>query len=178
MAKKSNGFTLIEILIALVILSMGIVMLITMFTVGMDGVVANQKRTQATNLAQDLMDEIMGKNFDETSSGTAPGNLGPELGESSTDRSTWDDVDDYLGLESGESPPRDAVDNELTSYNDFTRYASVWYVQSTDLNTPEITNSTELKRISVWVSHSEISDVVVIDLKTRFISSSNWQEIY
>ena len=168
MTKKSNGFTLIEILIALVILSMGIAMLITMFTVGMGGVVANQRRTQATNLAQDLMDEIMGKNFDENTpdseSSTAPGSLGLD-GENTTNRSAWDDVDDYLYLKNGQ-PPKDALGTTLTLYNNFTRYASVWYVDS-DL--AESTPSTELKRISVWVSHSDISDVVITGLRTKSI---------
>jgi len=169
MLRKSKGFTLVELLIAILILGGGIFLLLTMFTTGLDGVIANQRRTQATNLAQDLMDEILGKNFDENTpdseSSTAPGSLGLD-GENTTNRSAWDDVDDYLTLSSGENPPRDALNNELTLYTGFTRYASVWYVDS-DLAESAI--STGLKRISVWVSHTDISNVIITGLRTKSI---------
>ena len=169
LTKNGAGFTLIEVLIAILILSGGIFMLLTMFTTGLDGVFANQKRTQATNLAQDLMDEILGKNFDENIPDSSDSHIPSELGldgEDTTNRGAWDDVDDYLTLSSGEKPPRDALDNQLTLYNDFTRYASVWYV---DEDLAYSTYSTELKRISVWVSHSDISDVVITGLRTKSI---------
>ncbi|MCK4648244.1 prepilin-type N-terminal cleavage/methylation domain-containing protein [bacterium] len=162
----SKGFTLVELLIAILILGGGIFLLLTMFTTGLKGVISNQARTQATNLAQDLMDEILGKNWDEKTDGTGSTTLGRENGENTTNRSAWDDVDDYLTLSSGEKPPRDALNNQLTLYDDFTRYVSVWYI---DPVFAESATSTGLKRISVWVSHSDISDVVITGLRTKSI---------
>jgi len=148
--KDKKGFTLVEILIALVILSMGIAMLITMFTVGMDGVVANQARTQATNLAQDLMDEILGKNF-------------PHDGKEAN-RSLYTDVSDYSDW-GPYSPPKSYSETGLTQYASFSRSADVYYVSTSDLDT-EVVDATDLKAISVWISHSDINDVVLKCLKT------------
>jgi MSHA pilin protein MshD len=166
--KRTRGFSLIEVLIALVILSMGITMLITMFTVGLKGVVINQLRTQAVHLAQDLMDEIVGKDFDENpddQASTEIVSLGLDTGEGSTNRVLWDDVDDYLQLELGQAP-RDVFGNTLSLYDGFTRFASVWYV---DADLAESSISTELKRINVWVSHSDLNDMIITSLKTKSV---------
>ncbi|MCK4648143.1 prepilin-type N-terminal cleavage/methylation domain-containing protein [bacterium] len=166
MLKGKKGFTLLEVLLSLVILSGGIVMLITMFTVGLKGVTVNQVRTQATNLAQDLMDEILGKDFDEDMSvgqPMAPDALGRDSGEDTSNRTAWDDVDDYLYLSTENSPPKNAQGAD-TAYAGFTRGASVWYVDAEDL--AYCTYSTFLKKVSIWVSHPEISDAVLTGLKT------------
>jgi prepilin-type N-terminal cleavage/methylation domain-containing protein len=163
--KNGAGFTLLEVLLSLVILSGGIFMLITMFTVGLKGVTVNQVRTQATNLAQDLMDEILGKDFDEDGSQPkAPDALGRDSGEDTSNRTTWDDVDDYLYLSTENSPPKNAQGTN-TVYDGFTRGASVWYVDA-DNPDSESSVSTFLKKISIWVSHPEISDVALTGLKT------------
>ena len=142
-------------------------MLITMFTVGLKGVTVNQVRTQATNLAQDLMDEILGKNFDEDMSAgepTSPSLLGRDSGEDTSNRTTWDDVDDYLYLSTENSPPKN-VQGTATAYAGFTRGASVWYVDA-DNPDSESDVSSFLKKVSIWVSHPEISDVALTGLKT------------
>ena len=162
---KKGGFTLIEVLIALVVLAMGFAMLITMFTVGLKGVTTNQVRTQATNLAQELMDEIIGKEFRERTSANRP-----EWGYSADDegnyRSMWDDVDDYATWKS-KNPPLDISGNELTLYNDFTRSVSVAFVSAYDLQTPMGTAAnTSCKRIIVYVEHLDIATVSLYGLKT------------
>ncbi len=161
MLKKRKGFTLIEILIALVILSMGIAMLITMFTVGMDGVIANQVRTQATNLAQDLMDEIMGKEFWDPQTQSAT------FGHEENYRSEYDDVDDYSDWKN-KIPPLDVMGSSVgTAYADFTRSVSVAFVSAYDLQTPMGTGAnTPCKRIIVYVEHSDIATVSLYGLKT------------
>lgn len=162
---KKKGFTLIEILIALVVLAMGITLLITMFTVGMKGVIANQARTQATNLAQDLMDEIMGKEFWD------PQTQGVTFGYESDEnvRSKYDDVDDYSAWKN-KKPPQDVMGTSLTTYADFTRSVSVAFVSAYDLQTPMGTGAnTPCKRIIVYVEHSDISTVSLYGLKTKSV---------
>jgi len=162
--KNKKGFTLVEILIALVILAMGIGMLITMFTVGLKGVTANQVRTQATNLAQDLMDEIIGKEFRDPQ---AP-DWGIEGDEVQGDRTTYDDVDDYSAWKS-KNPPLDISGNELTLYNNFTRSVSVARVNPANLQIPlsdgDITHIS-CKRIIIYVEHLDIATVSLYGLKT------------
>ena len=139
-----------------------------MFTVGLEGVAVNQVRTQAANLAQDLMDEILGKDFDEDMSDDnqpmGPSDLGRDDPEPTSNRTTWDDVDDYLYLSTENSPPKNAQGAD-TAYAGFTRGASVWYVDA-DNPDSESSVSTFLKKISIWVSHPEISDAVLTGLKT------------
>ncbi len=162
MAKKSSGFTLIEILIALVVLGMGITLLITMFTVGLKGVISNQARTQATNLAQDLMDEILGKNF-PTAGNTKESN-----------RSLYDNIQDYStwGNPTPNDPPKNYSEGDLTLYTGFARSVSIYDVNSSDLNTAADTTpdgTYSIVRIRVRVSHTDISDVDLISLKTKSV---------
>jgi len=165
MLRKKKGFTLIEILIALVVLAMGIAMLIAMFTVGLKGVTTNQRRTQATNLAQDLMDEIMGKEFRDPEPDNRP-EWGYSAGDEGNYRSMWDDVDDYSAWKS-KNPPLDISGNELTLYDDFTRSVSVAFVSAYDLQTPMETGAnTPCKRIIVYVEHLDIATVSLYGLKT------------
>lgn len=160
--KDKKGFTLVEILIALVILSMGIAMLITMFTVGLKGVTANQRRTQATNLAQDLMDEIMGKNF-PTGTNTKESN-----------RSLYDNIQDYStwGNPTLNDPPKNYSEGDLTLYTGFGRGVSIYDVNSNDLNnaadpTPDGTYS--IVRIRVRVFHADIGNVDLITVRTSSV---------
>lgn len=158
--KNGAGFTLVEILIALVILSMGIGMLITMFTVGLKGVTANQVRTQATNLAQDLMDEIMGKEFRDPQDP----DWGIDDGEVQGDRTTYDDVDDYSAWKN-KKPPEDVIGTSLTTYADFTRSVSVFFVDGSLTAQSEESNMS-IKEIIVCVEHSDIATVSLYGLKT------------
>lgn len=159
---KKRGFTLIEILIALVVLGMGITLLITMFTVGMKGVIANQARTQATNLAQDLMDEIMGKNF-PTATNTKESN-----------RSLYNNIQDYStwGNPTPNDPPKNYSEVDLTLYAGFARSVSIYDVNSGDLNnaadaTPD--GNYSIVRIRVRVSHADIGDMDLITIRTSSV---------
>ena len=160
----SKGFTLIEVLIAILILSVGIFMLLTMFTTGLDGVFANQKRTQATNLAQDLMDEIMGKEFRDPNQ---PPGWGIESGETQGVRTTYDDVDDYSAWKNY-NPPEDIGGNALNLYADFTRSVSVFFVDASLTGASESSNYS-IKEIIVSVAHSDIATVSLYGLKTKSV---------
>ena len=145
-------------------------MLLTMFTTGLDGVFANQKRTQATNLAQDLMDEIVGKEFRDPNSDNRP-EWGYSAGDEGNYRSKWDDVDDYAAWKN-KKPPKDVMGTSLTTYADFTRSVSVARVNPADLQTPladDDTNHISCNRIIVSVSHSDIATVSLYGLKTKSV---------
>ncbi len=169
LGKKGKGFTLIEILIALAVLAMGIAMLITMFTVGMKGVTTNQVRTQATNLAQDLMDEIMGKEFRDPNETPV---WGVESGETQGVRTTYDDVDDYSAWKN--KAPQNVMGVSLgDAYANFTLSVSVARVNPADLQTP-LPGDTETahvscNRIIVSVSHPDITTVSLYSLKTKSV---------
>ncbi|MEN1759287.1 type II secretion system protein [Anoxynatronum sibiricum] len=55
--RKSSGLTLIEVIISLAIIGIVIISLLTMFTFGFDTVFSMGRRTEATRIAQEFMDE-------------------------------------------------------------------------------------------------------------------------
>ncbi|MFH1238665.1 MAG: prepilin-type N-terminal cleavage/methylation domain-containing protein [bacterium] len=159
MLKNIKGLTLVEILIAIVILAVALVPLIGVFTSGVKQSGVSQKMTIAYNLGQDLMEEIRSKQFDENIlNPTVPNQLGPERREyrySTTN--PYDDVDDYNGY--SESPPTEEDGTVMTIYQGFSRSVVVEYVNINDFNVVS-TSITKYKRIKVTVSWDQGSQSV------------------
>lgn len=88
----SGGFTLLEALLAAVVLAIVVGAVIIPFSAGAANTAQDARTTLAVNLAQDLMEEILAKPFNDPD--------GTEVGE--TGRSTWDDMDDYHGYSESE----------------------------------------------------------------------------
>ena len=86
-AARQRGLTLLESLLAAVVLAMAVAAVIMPFTAGAQATAEDARRTLAVNVAQDLMEEILTKPFHDPD--------GTEVGE--TGRSSWDDVADYDG---------------------------------------------------------------------------------
>ncbi|MCM8784555.1 MAG: prepilin-type N-terminal cleavage/methylation domain-containing protein [Candidatus Omnitrophica bacterium] len=69
--RRKNGFTLVEILIAIAVLSMGVALFFNAFTQGMKGILAGQRRVIAVNYAQQVMEKyVMPKKFNDLVLGT------------------------------------------------------------------------------------------------------------
>jgi len=81
----SSGFTLIEALLASVILTLVVGAILMPFTAGAQNAVQNAREVLAANLAQELMEEILSKSFNDPD--------GTNAGE--TNRMKWDDMRDY-----------------------------------------------------------------------------------
>lgn len=153
LANKISGFSLAEVLVAVGVIAIALVPLIVVFSQGVKQGKTPQKITVASMLAQDLLEEIMAKKFDENPvTPVTPANLGPDTGETRSGLPTnrnYDDVDDYQNYT--ESTPSE-VDG--TIMNDFTGYAravSVDYVLETSMDTVS-TIITRFKRIRVTVT--------------------------
>jgi MSHA pilin protein MshD len=102
-------------------------------------------RTAAAGLANQLLAEIMQCYFKEPGGGTT---LGPDAGES---RTTYDDVDDYDGLDT--APPTTRDGTTLTGYTGWRRTVSVKCVQSGAPTTAAASGDTQvLKLITVKVT--------------------------
>ena len=151
--RNSKGFTLAEILVSVVVIAVALVPLIVVLGQGVKRGKDPQKITVATMLAQDLMEEIMPKFFDENpSSPDSPAGLGPETGETRAGLPTtrnYDDVDDYRNYT--ESPPREVDGTAMTEYTGYTRTVAVDYVQEANFDAVS-TSITRFKRIRVTVS--------------------------
>ncbi|WP_153913855.1 type II secretion system protein [Shewanella sp. TC10] len=107
------GFTLIELVIGMLVLSIAIVMLTSMLLPQADRAVETLSRVRSAELAHSVMNEIWGKRYDENTNSnggipacnsTAPINPGVsctdsgDLGDDGENRNDFNDVDDYHGL--------------------------------------------------------------------------------
>jgi MSHA pilin protein MshD len=158
------GFTLAEVLVAVVVIVIALVPLIMVFSQGVKQGKTPQKITVATMLAQDLIEEIMPKKFDENPlNPVSPANLGPEAGETRSGLPTtrnYDDVDDYRNYT--ESPPREVVGTAMTEYTGYTRTVAVDYVQEANFDAVS-TIITRFKRIRVTVTWESGSQSVKLE---------------
>lgn len=126
MIGRKEGFSLIELIMTIIILSLSMMVIIPFFT-GVTRSVDPMIRERAIALGQSMMDEILAKKWDNntplgggavatstetpgplrntlavTGSATAPASLTFEAGDGETaQRTTWDDVDDYHYLNHG-----------------------------------------------------------------------------
>ena len=92
-AQHRAGFTLIEALLAATILAMGVAAITMPFTVGAQNEQVDARHTMALCLAQEMMEEILSRPFNDPDGGDRT--PGPEPGE--TPRSGFDNIDDYHG---------------------------------------------------------------------------------
>ena len=148
-----RGTSLIELIFVVVLLAAMVLSFTKLF---MDVSVTStnpQFRLTATMLAQELMEEIKSRRFDENEAKTADGNwsktMGTDNGETTGSRSSLDDVDDYQGFTENLSAP----------FSGFSRSVSVAYVNQDALNTTlTIPNSVpnnwtpDYKRVQVTVN--------------------------
>jgi MSHA pilin protein MshD len=147
-----TGLTLVEILISIMVLGVAIAPLLGVFTSGTKQSGVSQKITTAYNLGQDLMEEIIAKQFDEDPlNPIRPRDLGPDSREHRYSISNpYDDVDDYDGY--SESPPQEEDGTDMTDYTGFTRSVIVEYVTPTNFDVVSTNTSTQFKRIKITVS--------------------------
>lgn len=136
-SQTMRGFTLIELIL-------GIVMIAIVMTL-ITGLIAPQARLsagpviqiKANELGQSLMNEILGKAFDEVTEANPPfrrcsetgftacsSTLGADTGE---DRLSFDDVDDYIGSYSGSALVNSLGQSIESDYVGFSYVVSVVY---------------------------------------------------
>lgn len=87
-SNSAQAFTLLESLLASSLLATAVVGIIVPFVAGDQNQLDDSRRTLATSLAQELMEEILTKSFNDQG-------VGPESGE--TSRSLYNCINDYNG---------------------------------------------------------------------------------
>lgn len=97
---RQAGFTLIELVVGIVVMAIALTFLSTVFFGKAGRSVEPLLQIRAAEFGQALMDEILAKNFDETTPlGGLPActvcTAGGSLGSDGEARSNYDDVDDY-----------------------------------------------------------------------------------
>ncbi|WP_165312380.1 prepilin-type N-terminal cleavage/methylation domain-containing protein [Vibrio ziniensis] len=158
--KKIKGFTLVESIMAMVIMGFAMVTLVSFLYPQIERSATPHYQTRAANLGQSLMSQILARGFDEKSdfdgglircgeegtSCTAANNLGRD---GSEDPSQFNDVDDYIGCWYGENsnncgeggyPLADIFGNSIASkYKNFTAEITVDYAYDNTMKKIEIT---------------------------------------
>jgi MSHA pilin protein MshD len=97
-----QGFTLIEALVAATILAITVTAVTLPFTAGAQNEQDSARLTLAVAYAQELMEEILSRPFDDPGGGMTPG---PEAGE--TSRDLYDNIDDYHGYSEADGQIKD-----------------------------------------------------------------------
>ncbi len=149
--RRRSGFTLVEIILVVIVAAIAFPPIMMLFTeMVRRGADANLIGT-ASRLAEDLMEEIRTRKWDETSpdgggrTSSPSAVLGAETGEA---RASYDDVDDFAAI-TNQSPPRDAVNALMEGFSGYARTVAVEYV---DDGLAPAAGATDHKKITVTVS--------------------------
>ena len=189
---KQAGITLVELVMTIVILGIAVLSMSNMLAGGLGRSADTTLQVRTVALAQTYLDEILGKRFDENSrnSGippcrasapppqqcTAEVSFGADGGET---RASYDDVDDYHGLDEGDgqvNPLQDAFGNTRTGYDNFRVQVDVRYInvgvgeeeENLGVNN-ELDDQFDAKLITVMVTYRSISsDIAFSAYKANF----------
>lgn len=183
MSRRETGLSLIELIVTILILAIALVGITVMLQGNLSRSADTTLQVRTVALGQAYLDEILGKRFDERTrnSGippcrasappprqcTAEGSFGPDGGET---RATYDDVDDYHGLDQGDGqtdPLQDANGNTRTGYDNFRVQVSVRYInigggeEEENLGVgSELDDELDAKLITVTVLHRSLDNGV------------------
>ena len=123
---NQGGFTLMELVVGMLVMSIAIVMMTSMLFPQSDRAAKTLHRVRSAELAHGILNEIWGKRFDQNTNANGgvpacgsplglPCSLETEFGPDGTEtREQFNDVDDYHGLSE-----TNLMLNSSQSYNDF-----------------------------------------------------------
>jgi MSHA pilin protein MshD len=148
--RRQTGTTLIELVIAIVIISIAASAILTVFTTTVGSSADPMIRHQAVAIAEAYLEEIALRSFAD-----------PELPDGEASRDLYDDVDDYNGLV--DAGARDQFGNALAGLGDYT--VTVAVAASSAL--PSIA-STDLFLISVTITHAANIDFTISAYRANY----------
>lgn len=155
-ARHSKGATLVELIVTIVIISIALVSLAMTVSYSASHSADSMIQVKLVELAQAYTEEILTKRFDENSpSGGIPacnpgGTVCGALGSDGETRSTYDDVDDYDGID--ESPPQDSLGVIRQNYGGYRVQISVSYMDAAQLVAYGLDDSTDAKLVELTIS--------------------------
>ncbi|HDZ22796.1 hypothetical protein LCGC14_0321110 [marine sediment metagenome] len=160
--KRRTGFTLAESLLAITLLAVGVIAITMPFTAGAQNEQDDVRRMLGAALAQEMMEEILAKPFNDPDGASAPG---PETGESS--RAAFDNIDDYHGYDESAGSVTNAYGIALSeaAATDLSRHVSVAYIYVAGQDTGE---SPTFARITVEVRYQGDELLTVTRLKYAY----------
>ena len=127
-----KGFTLIESLLAAVVLAATIAAITVPFTAAARNEQYDGRQTMAVSLATEMMEEILSKPFEDPDGASV---VGPEGNE--PNRAAFDNMDDYHGYAEAAGGVADAANNAIVdpTANGLSRNVTVAYIYVTGQDT-------------------------------------------
>jgi MSHA pilin protein MshD len=156
--ERGRGFTLAEALLAAAILALAITAITMPFAAGAANEQVDGRQTLAVALAQEMMEEILAKPFDDPQGASSPG---PETGE--TSRNRFDNVDDYHGYTETPGHIADGSGTVITgpAAAGLSRHVTAQYVYVTGQST---SGPATFIRVTVEVRHNNTPVVTLTRL--------------
>jgi len=168
----NQGLSLIEVMVSLLIITIGIVGFGMAIPMQKDNVGAMQEERVALLLAKQMMEEIQSKAYEDPNQ--TPVLFGLEPGENAP-RINFDDIDDYAGWD--ENPPQYPDGTSMDGnegrpdYQNFRRQVIVKNVDDIDYSLTRGDGTTSSKRIKVTVSSindpKPFDDIVIMWIANR-----------
>jgi MSHA pilin protein MshD len=175
-SRKSRGFSLIELVVAIVILSIGVTAFLVLINQTVGRSADPMVISQANAIAQSYLEEVVLANFcdpdlsNDCSADCAAGcnvctSFSNQVGET---RATFDDVCDYNNLP--DNVVRNRFGNQIASLSDYSVMVQVNDTNVTLGSPPDelISNNGQVVRINVNVSHANGTSVSLTGYKTNY----------
>lgn len=162
LARRTAGFTIVEATMAVLVVS---VLLVAAISAG-DVAVSTQYRTGdravGRMLADGLMTDILSLAYQDPQYTTVI--LGPDVGETSTSKTNYNDVDDYNGW--SETPPQDRNGVTIPGFTNWKRTVTVQWCSGT-APTQTASSETNCKLITVRVYHNSVLVATRVGIKVN-----------
>ena len=146
-----RAFTMVETVLATLLVGTALISTLSLIGPVMRTTEHAEREIIAQRLADELINEIAAQAFVEPGLDIYTDFLGPGDDESKTNRSGWDDVDDYHGWIG--FPPKEKSGKTKASLNRWARQVKVEHVLAKDLATLSV-SATGVKRVTVQVVHN------------------------
>lgn len=143
----NKGFTLIEALIASVLVGVGIVALLVAAKSGTQVNMAGRNITQATYLSQEIREWTLKLPFSDPDAGDAGNPPGPD---GSDPQEFVDDLDDLLDVTY--SPPRDASGQAIPDADGWSQHISLQWKDPDSLGTTVTVGSSDVIRVVITIA--------------------------
>jgi MSHA pilin protein MshD len=145
----SRGFILMEAAVCILVLSLALAALLTMFSMTLKASRSTQNVIVATQLAQEMLEEVRLRKWDQETPTPAayiqtPSAIGIDAGEVATEKTTFNDIDDFNGW--SEKPANGPLQTALNvAFSSYTRTVTVAYV---DPNLNATAGPTDWKQVT------------------------------
>lgn len=163
----SRGFVLVEVAIAYLVLTLALTALVPAFIMAVKANKSTEKIQASTDLAAELLEEVRLRRWDETtptpvSFVAVPSTIGLDTGESASNKTTFDDVDDFHGW--SENGAVDPIMRSLPAFAGYQRTVDVAYVDSSMSPSGA---TTDYKRVTVCAATTGLSPICLTTVLTN-----------